>query len=351
MMNQWHPREYRDGDEKEILNLFRKGFGEERTIEHWMWQYKKNPAGKGVIFLADCGGKIVGHYAVVPTRFKIGDNEVLGSQSLDTVTDEAFLRKGIFTTLAQLTYDMARSRGARLVYGYPNRLSYYGLIKKLGFQEVVTVSRLAKTLTLKGLILRVTKRPRILKRSSFLTRMFPNRKVSTKPSKANGIHVVEHSGPFDSEYDELWRRVGRYFPVALIRDANYLNWRYLERPESKYEIFEATKKDKILGFILGRAINHDSWKEGYIVDFLTTSASIFGALLEEILWKFREEGVDIVYTWSLRSSKFRGNLLDKGFREGTTDIVLTTKILADKLPVSTSNPRNWLVTRGDCDGI
>jgi len=348
---QWKPRAYRPGDEKQILNLFREGFHEERTIDHWTWEYRKNPVAKGMVFLADSNAEIVGHYAVIPTLFRVGEQDVLGSQSVDTVTLEGFRRKGVFTTLARLTYEKAKSKGVRFVYGYPNRFSYHGLVKKLGFQEVATVPKLAKTLSLKGLLLRISKRPRVLRKFSFLGKMPTRHSDRTKPSNTNKVHIAERTGPFGPEFDELWNRTKKDFRVATVRNADYLNWRYVERPMSKYEIFEAREKNRILGFIIGRMLGQDSWKEGYVVDFLCARTGIFEQLLDALMDRFKEEEVDIAYIWMLRTCNLYKNVLAKGFNEVKSDLLLTSKTLADMLDVSVGDPRNWFVTRGDCDGI
>lgn len=52
-------REYRDGDEKGILSLFKKVFKEDREVDYWKWLYLKNPAANSIIALAEDESKIV----------------------------------------------------------------------------------------------------------------------------------------------------------------------------------------------------------------------------------------------------------------------------------------------------
>ncbi|HBL25619.1 MAG TPA: hypothetical protein DD490_02160, partial [Acidobacteria bacterium] len=63
-------RPYREGDEAQILPLFRQSFFVERSPERFRWEYRENPAGNERIseaFAED--GRLVAHYAGYPVRF------------------------------------------------------------------------------------------------------------------------------------------------------------------------------------------------------------------------------------------------------------------------------------------
>lgn len=52
--------------------------------------YKENPAGEGVIWLAEHNGKIVGHSAAIPIIMKIDCKTVAAFQSIDTMTHPGY---------------------------------------------------------------------------------------------------------------------------------------------------------------------------------------------------------------------------------------------------------------------
>lgn len=54
-------------------------------------------------------------------------------QSGDTMTHANHVGKGLFTTLAKLTYELAEQNGAQFVFGFPNQNSYPGFVKKLNW--------------------------------------------------------------------------------------------------------------------------------------------------------------------------------------------------------------------------
>ena len=63
-------RAVQDGDEEQILPLFRRSFFVERSVERFRWEYQENPYGNRKIseaFTED--GRLVAHYAGYPVRF------------------------------------------------------------------------------------------------------------------------------------------------------------------------------------------------------------------------------------------------------------------------------------------
>lgn len=88
-------------------------------------------------FLAyDSDGLPVAFYAVIPCFIEYNGHLVLAAQSTDTMTHPGHRNKGLFVALAELTYNLCRKEGIRLVFGFPNQNSLPGFINKLGWQQV-----------------------------------------------------------------------------------------------------------------------------------------------------------------------------------------------------------------------
>jgi hypothetical protein len=82
--------EVRDGNEKDlesILSLRKIVLGEieEDKVDpsFWRWQFMEGPDGKAFIYIAEDGGRMIGHFADVPRRFSANGGMVLGTLSLD----------------------------------------------------------------------------------------------------------------------------------------------------------------------------------------------------------------------------------------------------------------------------
>ena len=100
------------------------------------WLYRQNPDGEAIGFDAWDGDQLAAHYACVPSPAALTGRAVKGLVSLNTATDPKYQGQGLFTRLAQLTYQAAAEAGVDCVVGVANASSTEGFVRKLGFQQV-----------------------------------------------------------------------------------------------------------------------------------------------------------------------------------------------------------------------
>lgn len=116
-------------------------FHEEKkfTSKYLMWLYGENTYGTVVGTNAFDGEKLIGHYATIPVKYSINGIETKGLLSLNTAVHPDYQGKGLFTKLANITYENAEILGYEFVIGVANQNSTPGFIKKLGFQLVCSL--------------------------------------------------------------------------------------------------------------------------------------------------------------------------------------------------------------------
>lgn len=105
-------------------------------FEYLKWLYKENPDGNVVGYDAILDNKVVAHYVCIPALIYNNGIVVKALLSLNTATHPEFQGKGLFTKLANYTYNSASNLGYDCVYGIANANSTPGFINKLGFQFV-----------------------------------------------------------------------------------------------------------------------------------------------------------------------------------------------------------------------
>jgi len=129
---------YDDKTLLEYIELFKITFpnAKKYTIEYLKWLYIENPEGQVIGFNAYDSNRLVAHYACIPVKFMVKGTIQKGLLSLNTATHPQYWGKGLFTYLANKTYDFAKQEGYNFVYGVSNANSTYGFINKLGFQLV-----------------------------------------------------------------------------------------------------------------------------------------------------------------------------------------------------------------------
>ena len=100
------------------------------------WQYVGNPVGAAVGYNAWSGGSLAAHYATMPMQAMVGGHLEKGLLSLNTGTSPAHQGQGLFTRLAQATYEKAAVTGHGFVLGVAKAAGTPGFLRKLGFQLV-----------------------------------------------------------------------------------------------------------------------------------------------------------------------------------------------------------------------
>ena len=127
-----------DADIEEMAALLRVVFpdAEHFTEAVLRWQYRENPDGQVVGYNAWNGAVLAAHYVTIPLVARVNGVVEKGLLSLNTATHPVHQGKGLFTRLANATYDMGREQGYRFVIGVANANSTHGFTRKLGFQLV-----------------------------------------------------------------------------------------------------------------------------------------------------------------------------------------------------------------------
>ncbi|KTD58728.1 hypothetical protein Lsai_1335 [Legionella sainthelensi] len=103
------------------------------NIQYMRWLYIDNPEGSVIGFNVWDRDQLVAHYACIPAQIQINSTPVKAMLSLNTATHPNYQGKGLFTKLANMTYETAYKEGFTAVFGVSNENSSYGF-QKLGFQ-------------------------------------------------------------------------------------------------------------------------------------------------------------------------------------------------------------------------
>lgn len=106
------------------------------TVDGFKRWYVDNPLGKAISFNAFDGDKMVAHYVCIPTKMIIDGRVVDGIKSMATVTHPNYRGRGLFKTLAKMTYDYAKEHGYEFVVGVANANSFPGFMKYFPFTFV-----------------------------------------------------------------------------------------------------------------------------------------------------------------------------------------------------------------------
>jgi len=323
--NSWVIRPYNDGDETGYIALMNIVFPRYRCdLKRWRWEFGGNPFGSVQTF-SDFKGKIIGHMGLMCVPIKIEKRILLGSQAVDLAVHPSFRRKGIFLEIGKKLSRDAKDRGIVISYGVPNEPSYRGHVK-YGWFLVSEIPVLVKIMRRKSFLLFVLarfrdclKRPDLISMSKFMRTIKNLIKVASVKYFKHPLcsdyfekHIVTS---FDGRFDKLWEEMSSQYQLLVVRNAKYLNWRYVKKPYSNYVILTVERNRKIEGYIvlLKESRGFLGWKTGYIVDIFAKSEKAIHWLLHYALEYFVKENVDSVTCWMMKNQSPYDCLLQNGF--------------------------------------
>jgi hypothetical protein len=278
------------------LRLFHDCFsanGSPRSMEMLRWQYFDHAAGPLLVDFAltpEPDRRLAAIYAVAPVIMRAGATKVLGVQSLNTLTDEAYRGRGLFVQMAKSLFARATNAGTALVYGFPNGNSAHGFFKRLEWTSFDPMPVLIHPLRT-GYVLRkigaralagVLDFPMSFKRRPKLPPRFTLR---TLPA-------------IGAEFDAVWDAFAATIGYGVERTAMYLAWR-LRRPGESYECIGLYEGDKPLGFAITGVTRVDGQIVGKLMELVFDPALADAGrwLASEVMYRLYQQGAGVVWTW------------------------------------------------------
>lgn len=325
-------REYRPGDEVAILEAFNDVFGRTdpnfrpRTLATWRWQYLENPHGWRIWLGFDAEGRVIGQQASLPMRMRVGDETMLWSQVVDSFSHPRYgggLKKnGVYARTARAhsdNYGGAPPERDPIMYGFPVRPAWR--IGKLFLDYEVCRSQDALYLE---------------------TERF-------RGAAAPGVEVEEVEA-FPEEVMDLFERARPTRGAATVRDAAYLNWRFVERPEVAYRRALARRGRELVGLAIHRPGVFDGHPGGLICDWLVPADDphAAAALQAWLVERTRADGHDVLMgIWPETCPEWRA-LQEHGYRAATTSYTNVICQYTRRFDIRWLY-WNWSYTLGDFD--
>jgi hypothetical protein len=359
----WIARRYQSGDEERILQLRRLVFGEadapRNTAEYWRWEYLDAPAGRATIWVGEAEGSIVGHYAIRPVRMQHGGEPVLGSISIDAMTHPHYRRESVFATLGQRAYADLAQDGPALTYIFPRKISMVGSIAKFDWKYLCALSVFVKPIDASTVVERFISGRAVLAPVRAVSRLLLGMVYKGRRSRAEECCEVRWLKRFDGRIDRFWAQLAPRYPIAVVRDSTYLNWRYFDNPGRDYRTLVAEQSGDIISYVTLRCMEQFGLRGGMIVDLgaLPGCEGALAVLLDRAEGFFGEEGVDVLaclvngderYVQLLRQQGFQPLPAKLGFKQWYFGYRLNSPALDGEV---CADPSNWFLTFGDTDVV
>jgi hypothetical protein len=272
-------RTYRPGDETGINEMFNEVFAQRRRLDHWYWKYRDNLSGLSYVSIAvSPEGRIAAHYAGYQVRlvyYAPGSSvpeESPVCQLGDKMTRQEFRSVGFGkSSLLSRTFVHFRETYRDLAFSY-GFLTHHSLRFGILFFDYRVIEPVPYR-KLAWSALRVSSVMRLRKRLKGLT--------------------VENITRVDHTWDRFFEEAAPRYRYLVKRDASYVRWRYLERPDRRYLIFAVRRWGKLVGWAVFYPVgNRIEWVDAL---FKNADADCVAAVLSHL--RTVATGTDCIECW------------------------------------------------------
>jgi GNAT superfamily N-acetyltransferase len=373
MVPSWAVRGFRDSDLPAVAELARlvhaSGGGSAMlsNTAYLQWKYGRNPNG-AVSVVVENGGQIVGFGGLVLCLVKIDSTTKRCANIGDYIVHPQFRRQGI--SLAMSRYLLRAMQDISMIYALAEDVKQptaVAGVKYLDYKTAGEVVVLKKFLSPMSSIRHLWVYPRLTLANLLkylgalvelisivlkgnLTLLLNVRQNSLLSAAEEGkLMQVKEMDPeaFNEDFDRLWVEVNGSLPIALVRQKEYLRWRYTN-PVVPCIVFRADRDRVLRGYSVQTYRVHGKLKLAWIVDILAADAQAGVELVKECVRRAKQDRADIML---MNRTKQGARLPFKrlGFQTawGQKNHLFAHAYSADVSEAFVDNISNWYLTPAD----
>ena len=349
-------KNYHDSHWPEVHKLYKKTFGKDIDKEFFLWKNQTNPQGKSIMKVALKGEEVVGLSIIWKSFMNYKGKRILVGQSVDAMVGKESRRQGIFGEMAKNAIGDMEKEGMVLRFNFPNEAAYEASINKIKVKKICQIPQYLKAINGREALGMFTSNGFINMLGGVILDLY--KKAKTWKGAKKSLYDIKEIEYFDEEFDVLWEKVKKNYPIATERCSKYLNWRYIENPQ-EYKIFGAYKKDILVGYIV-ISLESKTTKDGvvvlgHLVDFLLDESEKEAGL--ELILKaedyLKAEGACAISAWMLKEWFYADILKECAYMNLRSPSILTALPIGEGINETgfVYDYKNWYITIGDSDYI
>jgi len=292
-------RPYQPEDEGRVLSLWKTAFHKEMPDALWRWKYSENPFGYRILLCVNDDGDPVVMYGGIPYQANWKGKQVEITNLMDIMSHPDYRKTGLFIQTGNAFFDtFCGPDQSVLLYGFPGKYHF-----EIG-QKYLTYLKLTAD---------------VVYLSVETGRLAPS--ITQPPGYLEPVNDI------DETFDRLWEICRGGYPLAIIRNAAFLRWRYGNHPLKRYEIWKyrtrqtgATDAYAVLSIAGGKAVLSDMLAPPSGVN-LSDFFGVLGKMLSE-------RGLSTLETWLPGGHFLTHAALSSGFQPYSepTGIIPTLRI-------------------------
>jgi len=181
--------------------------------------------------------------------------------------------------------------------------------------------------------------------------IYENIYYRTPKAPLSSSSIVTQITSFDDRFNRLWSRVNGQHKMMVVRDKDYLNWRF-GIPGTQYITITVEKADEVQGYLVLKNSSLRESKVSIIFDMIAESEEVMHRLVSEAVTISKQAGADFL-TYSLVADNSYHRVLRKNgfiflpFVKGGNFCAYSRSTQINGLVIK--DPKNWLVQTADSD--
>ena len=264
--------------------------GRKLGVDFWSWLYFGNPTGAGTAVVALRGQRLVGKFGRVPVRVTVA-GERLTAELLEGLTLLPECRTWMHLrdlVEASVLAESHREADFSFAFATPALTKWHAA---MGYPVLGRVRMFAGVLNgTRMLAARGFARPAAMVAGCAARVVFG---LQRSNPATPGVQLIEVAR-FGQEHDDLWLALEPRDCVAVVKDAAYLNWRYVNCPAANYHRIAARVGGALAGYVVWR--DHGPNDDGYVLELAAKDDSrpVLRALLLAALESMARSGTGLV---------------------------------------------------------
>mgnify|MGYP002870845851 CR=1 FL=1 len=316
--------------------------------DSWEWQYKNLPSKESLIYVALDKDKIIGYYHIPVYEFIINKQNYRIGNVQSVAILKKYRKRAIFEKLSQYA-NLDAEKQLDLIYTFPNKKSIHTFIKYNDYKVVSTLPTYLYLVNPKKLINSKFKFPGDKIFSNVIK--YALRFYRTKLGNNDIIQLIDIN---NEENINLFKNFSDSYENHLVRNKEFLNWKYVDTPKSKYFCCGLMSGNELKASVIAK-IDQMFSNEGLIImDYAYKSVSDIKKLIsnfDELDFSLSKDLSFVLLSSLNRDIKAIAKCGFIGIPKkiNPRKLNLLVKICNKKIKSDIGNKDNWLVTMSDWD--
>lgn len=308
----------------QLLALFSRAFpGRSISEAYYRWQFLDNPICPFSSVVAERGGRIIAHAGYSGRRALLDRREGVIFVKGTSMSDPVVRSSGVYSRLLSWADRRLATRGAELVLSYPNTSNHPLQILRPDYIDIYQI-------------------PALIRRA---------REPSATEHSLRALAFPDCFCQVDGAVELLGRATFEAQRFGLMRTAQYLAWRYRERPGTDYFMCQDQQGGTLRSLLIWKYYPAEKPDRIMIVEWLSAPEDANAATVLDQVESLADAKGLAVYIWQNVYGKFRHKLLERrGYTMGAPILYFGAFPLVERqLLGSFDDYRHWHVAMGDVD--